>query len=493
MLPLPPGPPSRFPILGNLKDLPTKGREWLKFRALNAAYNSDVVFLRVLGTPIVCISSLQAASDLLDRKGVVFSDRPRLPVLKDLTGWKWHLVLMSYHEGFTSHRKVVQAHLQPSVVTEKYRGIMIAEVHKLLSSLASRPADFMHLLKRMAGGIIMKVVYGHEISDGPDKFLDIANEVRTHGVKAPPGAAIVDAFPLLIHLPTWFPGASFKRMALSRRALARQMRDAPYYQVKEDMARGVSTASMVSTMIEDSFAGAGLDEELIKNCGGVLYSAGSDTTACALMNFVWAMMLHPSIQAKAQEELDRVVGRTRLPSFEDQDNLIYLNCILKETLRAYPITPLGVPHFSTKDVEYRGWHIPKNTTAIANIWAMLHDESVYKDPESFDPDRFMEPGSSSIDPMRVLYGFGRRICPGRFFANDSMFIAMASILHTFTISKPSGPDGLPLEQTIEWSSGIIRYIKFLYGGFMLSTRRTSMPLAFSCSLQARPLDSQLLE
>ncbi|KAJ7783763.1 hypothetical protein DFH07DRAFT_948768 [Mycena maculata] len=185
-LPPPPGPRQKY-LIGNLRDLPSPGREW---RA--------IVFLRVLGSPILCINSLQAASDLLDRKGVVFSDRPKLPLLKDLTGWRWNLVVMSYHEGFTAHRKVVQQHLQPSIVAEKYRSVMLAPARVLLSSLRSHDGGAIDapLLKRMAGAIIMKVTYGHQISDGPDEFLDLAEEVRTRAVKTPAGAAIVGTFPI---------------------------------------------------------------------------------------------------------------------------------------------------------------------------------------------------------------------------------------------------------------------------------------------------------
>ncbi|KAJ7456964.1 cytochrome P450 [Mycena latifolia] len=474
-LPLPPGPPPSF-LVGNLRDLPKTPHEWSKFAKMSEQYDSDVVFLRVLGTPVLCINSAQAASDLLDRQSVVFSDRPRLPLLKELTGWSWNLVIMSYHEGFSAHRKLVQQHLQPSIVAEKYRSVMEAETRVLLSSLAARPddADLAKILRRMAGAIIMKVTYGHQIVDGPDEFLDLAEEVRTGAPKQPAGAAIVDMFPLLMHIPAWFPGASFKREALSRRHLARRMRDAPYNKVKEDIARGkASTPSLVGSMIEDRFAGEDIDEELIKNCGGVIYHAGADTTVAALINFVWAMMLHPTIQKRAQEELDRVVGRSRLPSFEDQDKLVYLGCILKETLRWRSVAPLGVPHQSTKAVEYRGWHIPQRTTVMANIWAMSHDESIYEDHESFNPDRFAPDAAGprlGADPTRFLYGFGRRICPGRYFASDSIFIAMASILHTFTLSKPLDSAGLPIEQNVEWGSGIV-----------------SMPSRFTCSFQERPL------
>jgi len=64
-------------------------------------------------------------------------------------------------------------------------------------------------------------------------------------------------------------------------------------------------------------------------------------TLSALLVFMLAMTLYPEVQARAQEEIDRVVGHDRLPDFGDRDNLPYVEAILMETLRWHPITPLG--------------------------------------------------------------------------------------------------------------------------------------------------------
>ena len=77
------------------------------------------------------------------------------------------------------------------------------------------------------------------------------------------------------------------------------------------------------------------------------------------------MSLHPNVQRKAQEELDRVVGPGRLPDFDDYDSLIYVRAIYLECMRWVPVTPMGVPHTLTRDDEYKGCFIPKGTTIIA--------------------------------------------------------------------------------------------------------------------------------
>lgn len=80
------------------------------------------------------------------------------------------------------------------------------------------------------------------------------------------------------------------------------------------------------------------------------------------------MCLNPSVQDKAQEELDRVVGKDRLPGFDDRDNLPYIEAIWKETLRWNTVAPLSIPHAAQQDDEIQGYHIPKGAIIIPNTW-----------------------------------------------------------------------------------------------------------------------------
>ncbi|KAJ7123313.1 cytochrome P450 [Mycena crocata] len=458
-LPLPPGPQPRF-IIGNLQDLPTGGQEWDGYQALAHKFKSDVIYLRVLGTSILSINSFDAANELLNRRGAVWSDRPRLPMIKELMGWDWNLVLQSYNEGFLAHRRIVQQHFQPSIVALEYRPVMVIEVRVLLQNLLATPDHFSDHLKRMAGGIIMMVTYGHRVRSNNDPYIELAEEVRRHSEETP-GAALVDALPILKYLPSWI--APFKRTALFRRGLSDQMREAPFAMVKKQLASGNAVPSMVGSLLEEESRPAdGSDEELIKNCGGVVYSAGADTTATALTNFFLAMALYPDVQRRAHQELDTVIGQNRLPQFDDRENLPYLSAIVKEILRWKAVTPLGVPHCTTEADEYNGSYIPAKTTVLANISAMLHDKKVYDDPEEFNPDRFLSQNPAP-DPVRAAFGFGRRVCPGRFFADDSIWIAVVQILHIFTLNGKQ--DGT---KDIQWSSGLV-----------------SVPTPFPCDVQPR--------
>ena len=146
------------------------------------------------------------------------------------------------------------------------------------------------------------------------------------------------------------------------------------------------------------------------------------------------MTMHPDVLKKAQAELDAIVGPDRLPDFGDQDALVYVHAIVKETLRWHPVLPLGIPHCTVADDELEGYFVPKGTVVLCNVWcvavswsmllgvraqrsaaglrrACMRDPTAYEDPEEFRPERFIRDGKldpSVRDPSAFVFGFGRR-------------------------------------------------------------------------------------
>ncbi|KAK0191703.1 cytochrome P450 [Armillaria mellea] len=152
------------------------------------------------------------------------------------------------------------------------------------------------------------------------------------------------------------------------------------------------------------------------------------------------------VQNAAQNEIDTVLGNQCLPNLGDQRSLPYISALFKEVLRYSPAARLGLPHRVTEEDNYGGYRIPKNSTVMANIWAICRDPSVYPDPDTFDPNRFLS--RDEMDPRKLAFGFGRRVCPGAVFAEASLFLNIANILACFDILKPldtkTGKEYLPV-------------------------------------------------
>jgi len=297
--------------------------------------------------------------------------------------------------------------------------------------------------------IIMMIAYGHEVAPEGDIFVKLADDAMdSFSIGAEPGAFLVDFLPILKYVPAWFPGAGFQRKAQAWHKLSQDMLTVPYDITKRKILDGTARPSMMRDLIESNTDKDGrIDSEHdIAACSSVTYGGGSDTTVSSVLSFLLALVLYPEVRIRGQEELDRVIGRDRLPTFEDRRSLPYINGIVKETLRWNPVIPGGAPHTVDEDDVYNGHFIPAGTTIFPNIWAMLHDETEYPEPSEFMPERWIPKDGQKEprDPTKVAFGFGRRICPGKDLAENTIYIIIVTVLATLDVQKALDTRGQPI-------------------------------------------------
>jgi hypothetical protein len=237
------------------------------------------------------------------------------------------------------------------------------------------------------------------------------------------------------YLPDWMPGTSFKKTAREMEFQLRRTTEQPYAFVKQQMRLGTHKTSFLSQAIESLGSDAHM-EAIHKWSASSMYLGGADTTVSALMTFFLAMTLFPSIQIAAQEELDRVVG-SRLPLSSDREKLPYIWAIVQETHRWHPVAPMALPHAATKEDGVRGYRIPMGSLLMANNWWFTHDPAVYPEPMEFKPERFITTPTHAAqpDPRTWTFGYGRRVCPGRYVADNALFLTIAQSLAVFKIEK----------------------------------------------------------
>ncbi|THV04845.1 cytochrome P450 [Dendrothele bispora CBS 962.96] len=462
-LPLPPGPKSSW--LGAIK-LP-RVYPWRTYAEWKNIYG-DLIYIYVLGNPVLILNSASAVSDLLEKRGGNYSSRPVRTMVSDLMGWNWMFSSMKYGPAWKQHRKLFLKHF-PINTTTPFHPLQTKEAHVLLRNLLQSPDKFHFHTRRAAAAIILQITYGIQINEKVDEYGDnyvsLADKAMSTLAQAGLfGTYMVDYLPILKYIPPWLPGASFKRLAFQWRKLTLEMLNRPFDLVKQKMKDGIASPSIVASELEDIASGRAPheNERILKNVAATTYAAGSDTTVSVLMSLFLAMALHPEIQDKAQCQLDQVLN-DRLPIFEDRQQLPYIDCICYELLRWNPVTPLGLNHFVSEDDEYKGYRIPKGTTVLPNVWAILHDPEIYPDPLAFNPDRFQNPEKNIAQGINEIpdaaFGFGRRMCPGRWLAFDSIWIAVASILTVFRISKAVDERGKIIEPQVEYASLLISHPK----------------------------------
>ncbi|KAH9487035.1 Cytochrome P450 monooxygenase [Psilocybe cubensis] len=337
----------------------------------------------------------------------------------------------------------------------------------LLEQLLQKPEEFSAHIRQYAGSIVLRVAYGYEVKAENDFYIALVKKAMPPLLQVVhAGKFLVEFIPALKHIPSWFPGATFKKNATIWAKDTRALRDAPFEKVKKAIEEGTAEQSYVSDNLEKLKINGVVDaseEEIVKNCAGIMYLAGSDTTASVLHSFLLAMVHHPEIQRRAQEEIDSVIGDSRLPDFNDRESLPYVEAILLETLRWAPVTPLSLPHRVIEEDEYEGYHIPAGAVVTPNVWAIMHSEDIYPEPFKFNPDRYYKGSNKEplqVDPIAAgAFGFGRRICPGRYLALNSAWIGVCSILSAFNISKAIDNTGKVIEPVIEYQDGLVSHAK----------------------------------
>ncbi|KAK1649829.1 hypothetical protein QYE76_067634 [Lolium multiflorum] len=150
---------------------------------------------------------------------------------------------------------------------------------------------------------------------------------------------------------------------------------------------------------KDDEDGETISEINIKGLIFDMFTAGTDTSSIIVEWAMAEMMKNPSIMARAQEEMDRVVGRDRRLEESDIAGLPYLQAICKEAMRLHPSTPLSLPHFSFEECEVDGYRVPASTRLLVNIWAIGRHPDAWEDPLEFRPERFLSGPAAKVDPM----------------------------------------------------------------------------------------------
>ncbi|KZT66444.1 cytochrome P450 [Daedalea quercina L-15889] len=457
-LPSPPGPKPLL-IVGNVREIRSfvqdKQRpEWRRY--------GDVMYMHALGRELVVLNSASAATDLLEKRGSAYSNRPALVMARELIGRRKFMLVADYNDFYRASKRMLWNALTPRAVAG-YQALQEAVSLAFLEDLLRAPEQFRAHIHRNIASLAFRVAYGCQSPEREGYYIQVARRFsQVTSVAVEPGRWLVDSIPILQHIPAWFPGAHFKRWALTARVVVEEIANAPYAMVKGNMAKGQQDmTSFASRAMEAVVESTGApptpeDDDLIKHAAASMFSGSTGTTSAFLTSFFHAMARNPDVQKRAQDELDRVVGPARLPALSDRESLPYIERLIQELHRVYPAAPF-TPHGAAQDDEYRGFRIRKGTSVAANLWAIFSDPVAYPRPEEFDPDRFMptEKGAAQPDPRDLSFGLGRRRCPGTHLANATTFLFIARTLATFDVRRPVGPDGAEYAPALAFTDGLV--------------------------------------
>ncbi|KAH7903774.1 cytochrome P450 [Hygrophoropsis aurantiaca] len=419
-LPYPPGPRG-LPVLGNLFDI-NMSKPWLTYTAWRKKYG-DIVHLTLLVEDYIVISSVRVAGTLLGQRSSNYSDR----LTPTFFGVDFLTVFLGYTKQWKVHRKLFNITLRSDIII-KHRDLYMRKAHelalKLINDSEGPPTNLEEYfisdnISRFSGSVIMAVTYGYEVTSRDGPLVARARKLTNIIMDDAPveRAVLLTAFPL-------HGQVSFCR------ELAAEVRDIPFNFVKEQRAAGTASHSMVFDFFEN-YSEGGIDEEMEHIMRDIAASAFLD------------------VQERAQSEIDALVGKARLPGFEHQTALPYVGAILRETLRWNPGVVLGIPHATTERDTYNVM-----SRAAAN------------DPDDaacFNPNRYSTP-DGKLCPEDAFtnspsFGFGRRICAGRFFAEGSIWAAVVTMLATLSFTKAQDLNGTEIDVNPEFTGVMVSHPK----------------------------------
>ncbi|KAG1809606.1 cytochrome P450 [Suillus subaureus] len=438
-IPFPPGPPARWfwsnalPSVNIARALTDLVREY-----------GPVVSFRQGSKVIVVIGSVEAATTIMEAEGRSLVDRPPSIAAGEMLSNGMRIVMARSGERFRRLRKAVHTHLQPKAA-EVYKDMQHDNARKFILDIMNDPKNHQKHASRYSASVILRVTYGKSTPTAYNdpEVIRIYKVLDHFDIVMRPGAYLVDRVPLLRYLPGYGKQLTEwhnEELSLYSHQLGR---------VKSEIEQNKAGPSFTKTLLEHT-----KDHQLVTDemayLAGTLFGAGAETTSAGITTAIMAAACHPLAQAKVHEELDMVIGSDRAPTFKDSSSLPQLYAFLWEALRWRPVIPIGFPHHATRDIIWQGYRIPEGATVYGCHWAICRDPIAFPDPEKFDPQRWLDSEGRLKDGMKSFtFGFGRRVCPGRHLAENSMYIALALLFWSFRFDqRPDAPINTRASDTV---------------------------------------------
>ncbi|KAK9684497.1 hypothetical protein RND81_10G214100 [Saponaria officinalis] len=446
---LPPGP-KPWPILGNL---PHMGQAPHQGLAALAQKYGPLLYMRLGYVHVVVAASASVAAQFLKTHDLNFSNRPPNSGAKHIAYNYQDLVFAPYGPKWRMLRKICSLHLFSTKALDDFRLVRQEEVSILVNAIAkagTKPVQLGQLLNVCTTNALSRVMLGKRVlGDGTGKSDPKAEEFKDMVMELMVLSGVFnigDFIPALEWLD--LQGVASKMKKLHKRL------DHFLGAILEERKSGAHNGvDLLSTLISlkdncDGEGGQFTDTE-IKALLLNLFTAGTDTSSSTTEWAIAELIRHPTILAKVQQEMDSVVGQDRLINEADIPNLTYFQAVIKEVFRLHPSTPLSLPRIASEPCEINGYHIPKNTTLLVNVWAIARDPEVWANPLEFKPERFLPDGDKPNVDVKgndfelIPFGAGRRICAGLSLGLRMVQLLTATLVHAYDWALV---DGLMVEK-----------------------------------------------
>ncbi|MCO5612586.1 hypothetical protein L7F22_066854 [Adiantum nelumboides] len=444
---LPPGPLG-LPILGHLHLL---GSATHKSLADLSRRHGPLIYLRFGSIPVVVASSPAIAKLILQTHDQIFAWRPQPTVVKHLFGFKD--VLFSQPDSYWKlMRQLCATDLFGPKRLRAFAPMIAEEVRAMLSTIAdSGPHKLVpvratlysanaNIIARMAIGKRLHEVIAPQISQAdPSQNLAllVVEVIQLFGV-----LNIGDYIPWLAFLDLQGYGRQSKALSLKLQRLWQEVIDERRSLRRQTNSNAPRELDFLDVLLSAAESNDEISDFNIKAILSDIFAAGIETSAISIEWGLSELLTHPSIMKRLQEELESVVGGSRLVCESDVEHMPYLRAVVKETMRFHPVSPILAPHMASQQCQLLDFDIPKNTHVYVNAWAIGRDPTSWDRPLEFRPERFLD---SDVDvrgqQFQLLpFGSGRRRCPALPLGFSKVHIMLANLIQVFDWSTENLPN-----------------------------------------------------
>uniref|UniRef100_A0A2K5KM38 Cytochrome P450 2E1 n=1 Tax=Cercocebus atys TaxID=9531 RepID=A0A2K5KM38_CERAT len=415
-------PPDPFPlpIIGNLFQLELKN--------IPKSFTRVREIVLILGRitqelDLVCVYS----TSLQTNCGIIFNNGP---TWKDIRRFSL-TTLRNYGMGKQGYESRIQR-----------------EAHFLLEALRKtqgQPFDPTFLIGCAPCNVIADILFRKHFDYNGEKFLRLLYLFNENlNLLSTPWLQLYNNFPSLLH---YLPGSHIKfikNVAEIKEYVSERVKE-HLQSLDPNCPRDLTDCLLVEMEKEKHRAERLYTMDGITVTVADLFFAGTETTSTTLRYGLLILMKYPEIEEKLHEEIDRVIGPSRIPAIKDRQEMPYMDAVVHEIQRFITLVPSNLPHEATRDTIFRGYIIPKGTVIVPTLDSVLYDNQEFPDPEKFKPEHFLdENGKFKYSDYFKPFSAGKRVCVGEGLARMELFLLLSAILQHFNLKPLVDPKDIDI-------------------------------------------------
>ncbi|XP_057707155.1 cytochrome P450 1A1 [Corythoichthys intestinalis] len=453
--------PVPLPIIGNVLELGK--RPYLSLTAMSKRYG-PVFKIKIGSRPVVVLSGSETVRQALIKQGEEFSGRPDLYSFRFISDGESLAFSTDQKDVWRTRRKLALSALrsfatldgtssQYSCMLEEHickeGEYLLKQINNVMKTDGSFD-PFRHIVVSVAN-VICGMCFGRRYNHDDKELLSLVNLSDEFSQVVGSGNP-ADFIPVLQYLPSTTM-KMFVNINERFNAFVGKIVTEHYATFKKDNIRDI-TDSLIDHCEDrklDENSNVQVSDGKIVGIVNDLFGAGFDTVSTALSWSVMYLVSYPEIQERLYQEIKNKVGLHRTPLLSDKANLPFLEAFILEMFRHSSYLPFTIPHCTTKDTSLNGFFIPKDTCVFINQWQINQDPELWKDPSSFNPERFLSADGTELNKQEgekvMSFGLGKRRCIGEVIARQEVFLFLAIIvqgLHFYAVP------GNPLDLTPEY-------------------------------------------